>query len=173
MIGVRTQTRRVSRLSAPRNASRKTADAVRAAVEAVPDPEYPGVGIGELGMVDSVTIEDDGGVEVVLVPTFLGCPALDLIEADARAAAGAVPGVGRVAVHWARDVMWSSVRIIGRARQFLADELTVAVPDVGGATICPVCGHEALEPVSDFGPSPCRRIARCPSCRNPVEVIRR
>jgi ring-1,2-phenylacetyl-CoA epoxidase subunit PaaD len=145
---------------------------LRAAVEAVPDPEYPGVGIGELGMVHSVEMDDDGDVEVVLVPTFLGCPALDLIRADVSEAVLAVPGVRRAAVHWAKDVQWSSVMISGPARRLMADELAVAVPDVSGRTVCPVCGHEGLEPVSDFGPSMCRRIARCPSCRNPVEVVR-
>jgi ring-1,2-phenylacetyl-CoA epoxidase subunit PaaD len=145
---------------------------VRAAVEAVPDPEYPGVGIGELGMVHSVEIDDDGDVEVVLVPTFLGCPALDLIRADVTQAVMAVPGVRRAAVQWAKDVQWSSVMITGAARRLMADELAVAVPDLAGRTVCPVCGHEELEPVSDFGPSMCRRIARCPSCRNPIEVVR-
>jgi ring-1,2-phenylacetyl-CoA epoxidase subunit PaaD len=152
--------------------TRTLADEARIAVEAVPDPEYPGVGIGELGMVHSVTADEDGDVEVVLVPTFLGCPALELIASDVRAAVELLPGVRRANVHWARDQQWSSVRITAKARSVMADELAVAVPDAAGGVVCPVCGHESLEPVSDFGPTMCRRIARCPSCRNPVEVVR-
>jgi ring-1,2-phenylacetyl-CoA epoxidase subunit PaaD len=148
-------------------------DELRAAVEAVPDPEYPGVGIGDLGIVASVAADADGNVEIVLVPTFLGCPALDLIAADVTTAARTVPWVRHAEVRWARDVAWSSVRISARARTVMADELAVAVPDVAGRAVCPVCGHDTLEPVSDFGPSPCRRIARCPECRNPIEVVRR
>jgi ring-1,2-phenylacetyl-CoA epoxidase subunit PaaD len=148
------------------------AAAVRAAVEAVPDPEYPGVGIGDLGMVHSVEVDDDGLAGIVLVPTFLGCPALELIAADVRAAAETVPGVRAAHVNWARDQHWSSVRITSRARRIMADELAVAVPDAAGRAVCPVCGNDDLEPVSDFGPSPCRRISRCPACRNPIEVVR-
>jgi len=147
-------------------------DDLRATVEAVPDPEYPGVGVGELGIVESVTADAGGNVEIVLVPTFLGCPALDLIASDVTAAAKAIPWVRNADVRWARDVAWSSVRITGRARAFMADELAVAVPDTAGRAVCPVCGHDALEAVSDFGPTPCRRIARCPACRNPIEVVR-
>ncbi len=147
-------------------------DSVRAAVEAVPDPEYPGIGIGDLGIVDDVRVDSDGRVEVELVPTFLGCPALDLIARDVAAAASAVPLVRRVDVRWARGIAWSPVRISSRARRTMADELTVAVPEPTGHVWCPVCGHDGVDAVSDFGPSPCRRIARCPQCRNPIEVVR-
>jgi ring-1,2-phenylacetyl-CoA epoxidase subunit PaaD len=148
------------------------AEAVRTAVAAVPDPEYPGVGIGELGMVEAVDADDDGRVEVVLVPTFLGCPALDLIRADVAAAARTVTGVRTVEVHWDKGAAWAPVRITPRGRRLLAEDLAVAVPTPSGAVRCPVCAAEGVEVVSEFGPSLCRRVARCPACRNPVEVVR-
>ena len=172
-MNTQTQTRRSHGRFPTITASRTLyAAAVRAAVEAVPDPEYPGVGIGELGMVHSVVVDDMGDADIVLVPTFLGCPALDFIAADVRAAAVGVDGVRHVDVSWARDVAWSSVRITRRARDVMAGELAVAVPDTEGRAMCPVCGHDDLQAVSEFGPTMCRRIARCPACRNPIEVVR-
>jgi ring-1,2-phenylacetyl-CoA epoxidase subunit PaaD len=80
--------------------------------------------------------------------------------------------VEAVEVRWRKDVSWSPARISARARQVLAEEMTVAVPGPGGAVRCPVCGQAGVRAVSEFGPSPCRRVARCSACRNPVEVVR-
>ena len=65
------------------------ADAVLAALRSVDDPEYPGVSIVELGLVEAVRVMDDGRrLEIDLIPTFSGCPALGFIADDVRAALG-------------------------------------------------------------------------------------
>ena len=87
-------------------------DAIEAAVAAVCDPEYPDVTIAELGILESVTI-NGSSVRVELVPTVLGCPALQVIEADVVAAArsaGATRGRGGVRVQPGLD------RVPGAAR---------------------------------------------------------
>ena len=58
-----------------------------AAVEAVCDPEYPGVTIVDLGIVERIELDHEGRAEIDLVPTMLGCPALAEIDADVSAAA--------------------------------------------------------------------------------------
>jgi ring-1,2-phenylacetyl-CoA epoxidase subunit PaaD len=60
--------------------------ALEAAASAVPDPELPVVTLGDLGIVRGVEVTADGAVEVRLTPTFVGCPATEVIAADVRAA---------------------------------------------------------------------------------------
>lgn len=146
----------------------------RAAAAAVEDPEFPRVTVEHLGMLQAVRVDEGAGeVEVDLLPTFLGCPALDVIAADVRAALTGLSGVRRVQVAFVSEPVWTPQRITPEGRRRLAAEFTVAVPGSLGAPPCPVCGSGAVEPRSPFGPTACRAIAYCPDCRNPVEVIRR
>lgn len=149
------------------------ADRVRAAVEAVTDPEYPELTIADLGILEGVEVDATAGrAAVTLVPTVLGCPALGLIEADVVAAARAA-GARAVEVTFLHTPSWSPERIRPEARRFLARELTVAIRRPDGAVTCPVCGSGAVNHRSDFGPTLCRQLWWCEACRNPVEVIRR
>jgi len=149
------------------------AEAVRSAVASVDDPEYPGISIADLGLVSEVRVDGGGSVEVDLVPTFVGCPALELIRADVGRAVGAVSGVHTVEVRFVDRPLWTPERITGAGRAALAREFTVAVPLPGlSSGRCPRCGGSTDE-LSAFGPSPCRAIHRCPSCGEPVEVVRR
>lgn len=148
-------------------------DAVRDAVAGVDDPEYPGVSIADLGLVERIELDADGNAAVELVPTFLGCPALDVIADDVRSAVGGVPGVRSVSVRFVHDPVWSPDRISEHGRRMLAERFTVAVPLSRAPAPCPRCGSTDLVEVSPFGPSACRAIARCRSCREPVEVVRR
>ena len=148
-----------------------TPDDVRLAVAGVCDPEYPGISIADLGLVVDVRVEG-GRAEVDLVPTFSGCPALDMIADDVRAAAGAVPGVDEVEVTWRRDGVWTPDRLSLAARRSLGEEFTVVLRRSDGSLVCPVCRSGRVTDTSAFGPTRCRSLAWCPDCRNPVEVLR-
>lgn len=143
---------------------------VRAAVATVDDPEFPGVSIAELGLLESVAVEEDS-VVVDLVPTFLGCPALDTIRSDVSDAVAAVPGVREVEVRFVDSPVWTPERVSDSGRAKLAAGFTVAVR-TERRVICPVCGTSRVVEKSPFGPTACRAIAYCESCRNPVEVMR-
>lgn len=145
--------------------------AVTRAVAAVEDPEYPGITIAELGILDGVHV-DGHAVAIDLVPTRLGCPALEMIGRDVVAAAEAVPGVRGASIRWCLDRAWTVGRVSASARRALARTFTVTVRQRDGGLRCPVCGGSDVHDVSDVGPAPCRSIARCCSCRNPVEVLR-
>ena len=145
-------------------------DRVRDAVSAVCDPEFPNVTIEQLGVLEDVRVVETD-VEVDLIPTFLGCPALEVIEADVRVAVLSVEGVGRVEVRFVTEPTWTPDRITDQGRLNLGD-LTVSVRDQVGEAVCPVCGSRHVVERSPFGPTACRAIAFCEDCRNPVEVIR-
>lgn len=145
---------------------------VRAAVAAVHDPEYPGVTIDDLGILESVAVDDRGRAAIGLVPTMLGCPALEVIERDVAAAAAAA-GARHVEVTFLTSPPWTPDRIRPGARHVLARDFTVALRRRDGSVVCPVCGGRAVEDRGEFGATLCRSLAWCPDCRNPVEVVRR
>lgn len=146
-------------------------DDVRRAVGAVEDPEYPGITIDELGILEDVRVRG-ASVEVDLLPTRMGCPALDMIGRDVVTAARTVPGVLDATVRWRMEPAWSPDRVSASARARLAGTFTVTIRARDGGVRCPVCGGADVEDVSEVGPAPCRSIARCRTCRNPVEVLR-
>jgi ring-1,2-phenylacetyl-CoA epoxidase subunit PaaD len=146
---------------------------VRVAVATVDDPEYPGISIVDLGLLESVDVRPDGDVVVGLVPTFSGCPALAMIADDVRAAVAAIDGVtgSRVDVRWLTGPAWTVERLTGTARRAMAEEFTVAVQIGPGPVPCPRCGNDTAEE-SMFGPSRCRAVHVCRSCTEVVEVMR-
>lgn len=145
--------------------------AVDTALRGVDDPEYPGVSIVDLGLVAAVRI-DGRRVEVDLIPTFSGCPALSMIAADVEAALARLESVDDVEVRFVATPVWSPERISPAARRTIAERLTVAVESIGRPTTCPHCHATALVEESMFGPVRCRSIHRCRACGERVEVIR-
>ena len=144
---------------------------VNHAIATVDDPEYPGISIVDLGLVADVRI-DGSAVEVDLVPTFSGCPALAMIAADVAAALDAVDGVEEVTVRFVAAPAWTPERITPAARRTMAASLGVAVAAPGRAPACPRCGAVALVEQSMFGPVRCRSIQRCRACGEVVEAFR-
>tara|TARA_R110002110_G_scaffold6449_2_gene32392 strand:+ start:1131 stop:1616 length:486 start_codon:yes stop_codon:yes gene_type:complete len=143
------------------------------AVASVHDPEYPDVSIADLGLVESVTVSESGDVATIgLIPTFSGCPALDMIATDVEAAVLALTEVQQCNVEWLPGPVWTNERLTNRARTTLADEFTVVLRRKDGGLRCPICGSDAVVDQSLAGPTRCRSVAWCDSCRNPVEVMR-
>ncbi|MFZ9368376.1 MAG: metal-sulfur cluster assembly factor, partial [Burkholderiaceae bacterium] len=60
--------------------------AVWSLLEHVCDPEIPVLTLRDLGILREVREAEDGQLEVVITPTYSGCPAMDQIEDDVRAA---------------------------------------------------------------------------------------
>ena len=147
------------------------ADRVRSAVTTVDDPEYPGISIVDLGLLESLDTTPDGHVAVGLIPTFSGCPALSMIADDVRRAINAVDGVATVDVRWLGAPVWRVDRVTETARAMMAREFTVAVRIGRGPVACPRCGSPTDER-SMFGPSRCRAVHTCPTCAEVVEVMR-
>ena len=147
--------------------------AARAALAGLHDPEIPTVTITDLGMVHAVY--EDGDVLVVeLLPTFSGCPAIAVIEEEARQAL-AVAQLEPCRVVMRADLPWSTSLISDEGRRQVA-VFGLVPPQRGRLTvedvICPNCGAKSIKLVSRFGPTPCRALARCRSCGEPLEVFK-
>jgi len=141
---------------------------VEQALTSVEDPELP-VSIADLGMVRGVTVAA-GAAVVELVPTFLACPALWLVESEVRRRVTLVPGVAGCRVVWLPGG-WSGADVTEAGRRALAGA-GLAVPAGDGSVSCPFCGSPELEETSPFGSAVCRTAAYCPSCQTPVEVLK-
>ena len=139
--------------------------AVRAALAEVPDPEIPVVSVVDLGMVESVDVAPDR-IRVELLPTFVGCPALDAIR---DAVLGRLEGLGRpVDVEFGYRVPWGSERITAEGRVKLRQS-GFAPP---GEAACPWCGSADVALDNLFGPTQCRSLRYCRACRQPFEAFK-
>ena len=148
-----------------------TDDEVRAAVATVPDPEYPDVSIVDLGLLEHVAVRGDSAL-VGLIPTFGGCPALSMIASDVRDAVLGLDGIDRCEVTWLPGPVWTTDRMTADAQRRLAEDYTVVLRGRDGRLRCPVCGSGDVADQSMAGPTRCRSVAWCASCRNAVEVMR-
>jgi ring-1,2-phenylacetyl-CoA epoxidase subunit PaaD len=152
---------------------------IRAAVASVPDPELGGVTIGDLGLIVAIDDLGVGDIRVRLTPTFLGCPALNLMRADVELAARTA-GARSVEVVWVHDVRWNTDLINDAARAQLG-QLGIAVParnnsvsgvDREALPNCPSCGSSELIASLPVGPTACRSVAWCRGCRSVIEIMR-
>lgn len=151
-------------------------------VSAVPDPEMPYVTLGDLGVVGAVDgDEDTRSVRVELTPTYLGCPATEVIQQDVKAAL-LEAGWRTVAIELRFDPPWSPERITPQGRERLAAEgiapptgrgpVFVALGRAPADVRCPHCGAVQTELLSAFGPAPCQELRRCTACREPFPAIK-
>jgi len=139
----------------------------------VHDPEIPTVSLVELGIVHRVEVGPDR-IAVELLPTFTGCPALEVMRADVEARLSGLAQT--VDVRFTTAVPWTSDRISGIGRAQLRSA-GFAPPDpevfeVGATVACPYCGSGRTRMENAFGPTLCRSIWYCTACRQPFEQFK-
>jgi len=143
-------------------------DAIRTVLRGVADPEIPTVSIVDLGMVEDIAVSE-AGITVELLPTFVGCPAQELIRESVIAA---LAPFGRpVSAEFTFRVPWTSDRITRRGLERLA--ATGFAPPAEPAEVrCPYCASEHVAMDSAFGPTQCRSLFYCRECRQPFEAFK-
>lgn len=152
----------------------------RAVCESVPDPEMPFVTVGDLGIVRDVIVDDAGSVEVVVTPTYSGCPATAVIRDDIVAALRS-HGHTDVTVRTALAPAWTTDWITPAGLEKLAAN-GIAPParrsddarlvDVTIGVRCPRCGSPQSKLVSRFGATPCMAMYRCAECLEPFDQVK-
>jgi ring-1,2-phenylacetyl-CoA epoxidase subunit PaaD len=157
-----------------------TADAVWAALDEIPDPEIPVISLVDLGVVRDVEVRGQH-VRIEFTPTFLGCPALETMRRAMEEKVEALGGEPEVAV--IQDDSWSTDRISAAGREKLREAgFAPPTPRAAGPTTlvqlqskafrCPYCGSTETRLENIFGPTPCRSIRWCESCRQPFEQFK-
>jgi ring-1,2-phenylacetyl-CoA epoxidase subunit PaaD len=149
---------------------------VWAQLEQVSDPEIPSISVVDMGMIHQVMVEN-GQVTVEITPTFVGCPALGIIEKNVADAIQELEGVSAVSVRFVYNPPWTSHRISEKGRANL-QKYGIAPPPLDcqegdmWTVECPYCHSPKTMVENLFGPTACRSIMYCTHCKNPFEVLK-
>jgi len=155
-----------------------TKEEIFSILSVIPDPEIPVVSIEEMGMLRDVLITDKG-YEVILTPTYTGCPAMGIIEQDIKMTLNA-NGVSPVTVKLIYDPAWTTDWMSDKAKEKLRS-YGIAPPlhsscnqDVFAHNIikCPHCGSSNTVMLSRFGATACKSLYKCNDCKEPFEYFK-
>ena len=174
------ETRDPAPASAPADGDRRLSLAWRA-LAAVDDPEIPALSIVDLGLIRSVEVASNGTLEVGLSPTYLGCPATEVIRGSVEHALGNA-GIGAFAVINVLSPAWTSDWITAEGRRKL-ESYGIVPPERSTASLreilhphravgCPRCRSTDTECLSEFGSTPCKALHRCRACLEPFEYFK-
>ena len=149
----------------------------------VADPEIPAISVVDLGVIGDVAV-DSTRIRVQLLPTFVGCPAIDVMRERIEERVALLGIADRVEVEVSFATPWTSDRITAVGRERLRAS-GFAPPPPGDAAEgldelavlpiaeCPYCGSRTTTLDSPFGPTLCRAIYHCADCRQPFEQFKR
>jgi ring-1,2-phenylacetyl-CoA epoxidase subunit PaaD len=146
----------------------------------VPDPEVPVLSVLDLGIVRDV-ITSGESVEVVITPTYTGCPAMDMIAANIRMELMA-NGYGQVKITTVLSPAWTTdwmseegkakLKEYGIAPPLPKQQVCRAELFAEEAVECPRCGSYHTQRVSEFGSTACKALYRCLDCREPFDYFK-
>jgi len=159
-------------------------------LDAVPDPEIPVVSIRELGILRDVRHAADDTLEIVITPTYSGCPAMYQIAEDIGAAL-IEAGFAKHRIETVLAPAWTTDWMTDAAREKLkkygiappmgncgsnehaAQERPIRfVPRVVDKPACPHCGSSHTERLAQFGSTACKALYRCVDCREPFDYFK-
>lgn len=167
------------------NANTLTEQAIWDILRQIPDPELPPINLVDLGVIHKVEVGDS--IRIELLPTFIGCPALDMMR---REIMEKLAPYGEVEVKIIYSVIWATECISEAGRDMLrqakiapppcgnfielptrASRLTRRshAPEMQVPVACPYCGSTDTSQQNLFGPTPCRAICYCHACHQPFE----
>ena len=157
-----------------------TAEQVWAAIGEIPDPEIPVISLVELGVIRDVGVDGER-VRIEFTPTFLGCPAFEVMKHALEDKVAELGGEPEVAV--IQDDSWSTDRITpaGREKLRVAGFAPPAPREAAAPKLvqlqakvhrCPYCGSTDTTLENIFGPTPCRSLRYCNDCRQPYEQFK-
>lgn len=159
-----------------------------AVLDTVMDPEVPALSLRDLGIVRDVALTDSSGaMEIVLTPTYSGCPATEMIQQSVLDALD-LAGLGPARVRMQRAPAWTSDWISEEGRRKLRDygiappgpvASDAAVPlrfirraERATPIACPRCASNDTERLSQFGATACKALYRCRACQEPFEYFK-
>ena len=140
----------------------------------MPDPEVPVLTIADLGIIRDVKLNGDE-VEVVITPTYTGCPAMDMIAMNIRMAL-IENGYSKIKITSVLSPAWTT-DWMSEAGKIKLKEYGIAAPDkrftipVDGVE-CPLCNSTNTRLVSEFGSTACKALYQCNDCKEPFDFFK-
>jgi ring-1,2-phenylacetyl-CoA epoxidase subunit PaaD len=154
-------------------------DYILSILEKVSDPEIPVLSVIDMGIIRDVKIADES-VEIIITPTYSGCPAMNMIELNLKSALEA-EGIHPVKITtilsppWTTDWMSESgkskLKAYGIAppqdlfNRIKEGEEYLNIP-------CPQCNSTNTVIISEFGSTPCKALLRCKDCLEPFDYFK-
>jgi ring-1,2-phenylacetyl-CoA epoxidase subunit PaaD len=162
--------------------ARPLESAVWAALHDVHDPEIPTISVVDLGVIGSVETTPNQ-IRVELLPTFVGCPAIDVmreaVEERLKEFADDVSVEITFREPWTTERITPAGRDALRAAGFAPPPQVPrdpgrALPVLANLPVgeCPYCGSRNTTLENAFGPTLCRAIYHCADCRQPFEQFK-
>jgi ring-1,2-phenylacetyl-CoA epoxidase subunit PaaD len=149
-------------------------------LELVSDPEVPVLTIVDLGIVRGVNLEDDQ-VEIVITPTYSGCPAMDMISVNIKATLQE-HGLDNTSVKTVLSPAWTTDWMSDEGKRKLK-EYGIAPPE--GTVVdknilfgeekkveCPHCSSRNSKLLSQFGSTACKALYQCQDCKEPFDYFK-
>jgi ring-1,2-phenylacetyl-CoA epoxidase subunit PaaD len=154
---------------------------IREILETVSDPEVPVLSVLDLGIVRDIKIFNDR-IEVVITPTYSGCPAMDMIAMNIKLAL-LERGYKKISITtalspaWTTDWMTDSGKEKLKAYGIAPPNPTQIVCDTklfaeAEAIQCPLCNSYHTKLISQFGSTPCKALYQCLDCREPFDYFK-
>lgn len=158
-----------------------TEESVREALLDVMDPEIPNLSIVDLGIVRNVSV-DEAGISVEIMPTFVGCPALEMIKEGIAERLHTLAPDAEVGIKVTFEEAWTTDCISEKGRQVLKTsgfappsrlpQGKMNLIQLMPVAECPYCGSRKTVMENAFGPTLCRAIYYCSNCRQPFEQFK-
>ena len=156
-------------------------EAVYKYLERVNDPEVPVLNVIDLGIVRDVILPNEGEIEVVITPTYSGCPAMDVITMNIRIALS-MWGFKKIKITQALSPAWTTDWMSEAGKQKLKD-YGIAPPTpkqqvcnenlfAEEAIQCPHCNSWHTHRVSEFGSTACKALYVCDDCKGPFDYFK-
>jgi ring-1,2-phenylacetyl-CoA epoxidase subunit PaaD len=157
-----------------------TTEEIYQLLEQVTDPEIPVLSVIDMGIVRDVLVSDDA-VQVVITPTYSGCPAMSVIATNIKFELMA-QGIQHVTVTevlspaWTTDWMTESgktkLREYGIAPPIARARIDKMLFEAPAEVPCPLCHSAHTEQISEFGSTACKSLYRCLDCKEPFDYFR-
>lgn len=143
-------------------------------LEQVTDPEVPVLTITDLGIVRDVKINGDE-VEVIITPTYTGCPAMDMIAMNIKLAL-VENGYLKIKITSVLAPAWTTDWMTEDGKRKLK-EYGIAAPNKNfiiatDGVECPQCNSNNTKLISEFGSTACKALYQCKDCKEPFDYFK-
>ncbi len=142
-------------------------------LQEVVDPEIPVLTIHDIGILRNVEMGDGGQWNIIITPTYSGCPAMNMIDMNIRLALAA-RGVSNFTITQQLAPAWTTEWMSEAAREKL-EKYGIAPPNPDRSdnpVRCPICRSQDVEEISRFGSTACKSLWKCQECLEPFDYFK-
>jgi ring-1,2-phenylacetyl-CoA epoxidase subunit PaaD len=158
-----------------------TKDKIWNLLEEIPDPEIPVLSIHDLGIVRKID-EINNEIIVTITPTYSGCPAMNVFEADIVTTLNKY-GYDKVSIKTTYDPPWTTDWLSEEAKKKLQDygiappeqkttDKNALLVDDRKSVTCPQCKSTNSKMISQFGSTACKSLYQCNDCMEPFDYFK-